>query len=631
MMTNFCMMLAAFAVLCGAALFFCSILKLNMGEGMVLSTAACILLLFAGSTAGSFSYGIYGIIVLAVLGAALWIFTLAGRKRRHEEADYLTVSSPAFLILFGLFLGWMVVYYHDFIQHIDEFHQWAAAVKYMLNKDQMPFGTDFVGGAEQYAFATSLFHLLFQKFSGYNEQDMYVSASLLMWIGFLLPFAGCRRKEWKKAVLYTGIIYLAVYTLYLYGPKNMYVDLPTAAWAGGLGGWWLNRPKKRTDFLLAGTVMVLLYFMKPSVGMLMAVFVLGFILLQILFVENNFLEQAKGIRILTALAWGAGAMVVAGSGAVILLVRKYQPFSVGAYEVTGEKLKQTLMAFVVKSSGLALSSRSNLAVSFFALLLLVLILFRLGGELLERKKEAYAYILYSGVAALGYCAVLFFSFLFMFNYESSVNMRGCRRYFSICGLYLLMMALTFLLQRSPRTGKKHGRWLACGLLLFFALGVNEKFIPNATAIAKTDVANYTKISSTKSQTEKIASVLDEEDRVYLICQQNADTLSGADVILNTALYYLDNQISNYLNEPWKFFDGGSNVRLEDTDTWTLASLPDLLAQGGYEYVWIYKKDDYLTQHLPEVLKCDKVKQKSLYRVIYEDGRAAALEYVQTLK
>ena len=88
-----------------------------------------------------------------------------------------------------------------------------------------------------YAFATSLFHLFFQKFTGYSEQGMYVSSFLLMWIGFLLPFSEYTRKDWKKLVFYIVLVYIALFSLYTYGVKSLYVDVPTAARAGGLAEW----------------------------------------------------------------------------------------------------------------------------------------------------------------------------------------------------------------------------------------------------------------------------------------------------------------------------------------------------------------------------------------------------------
>ena len=238
-------MLSAFFVLCGVVLFFRNVLRVNMGEGMFLSVPLIALFFSLSSMAGTFTYGLYGIFAVSAVG---FILCLAQAIRRKRSAGTAAVSasilSPVFICLFLLYLFWLVILYNDFIQHIDELHQWAAAVKYMLTRDQMPTGGDFIGGEGHYAFATSLFHLFFQKFTGYNEQTMYVSASLLMWIGFLLPFSDCERKDWKKIAVYTGIMYIALFTLYSQGSKSLYVDLPTAAWAGGLAGWWMNRRKK---------------------------------------------------------------------------------------------------------------------------------------------------------------------------------------------------------------------------------------------------------------------------------------------------------------------------------------------------------------------------------------------------
>lgn len=668
-------MLAVFFVLSGLALFFRNILRVNMGEGMMLSVALIALFFSLSSIAGTFSYGFYGILAVSAVGIVLCLVQAMRAKclMKAEAIQRDVIFSPVFLCLFFLFLFWLVILYHDFIQHIDELHQWAAAVKYMLTRDLMPTGSDFLGGGGQYAFATSLFHLFFQKFTGYNEQTMYVSASLLMWIGFLLPFSACGRKDWKKIAVYTGIMYIALFTLYSQGSKSLYVDLPTASWAGGLSGWWMNRKKKKADYLIAGSGLIMLHFFKASAGLLMAMFVLIFMLLYTFVAERRDLNNETTKK---KMVYGAAAtylLVIMGSVGLLGIAASIRPYEVettvteeladpgsslerqeeampaqpqrwqiagvklpdrvsdiiNTVKLSGEKIKKTAGAFLTKSFGDPLAPRSNWDVGFVPLLLLLLLLLKAGGIINGQGGKGTFYVLYGVFVSLTYSAALFFSYLFMFAYELSVDLRSSRRYFSICCIYLFILALTVLLQRERKEKETMRQYVLAAVAVFFALGINDKFIPNVTALDKENTAGYNKLSNTQKQIKKINSVIGVDDKVYYICQYDGKDLSDAELFNASALYYLESQVSNYLAEPWKFTEDGCNIRLEEYDI-SLADLPALLAQGGYTYLWILRSDDYLEENLPTVLDCEDVGGKSLYRIEYVDGVAAGLELVKKL-
>ena len=61
-------MLIAFLILCGIVLFFQQTLKVNSGEGMLLSASAIALLFVVSSQAGTFRYGFYGMLCIAGIG-----------------------------------------------------------------------------------------------------------------------------------------------------------------------------------------------------------------------------------------------------------------------------------------------------------------------------------------------------------------------------------------------------------------------------------------------------------------------------------------------------------------------------------------------------------------------------------
>ena len=182
------------------------------------------------------------------------------------------------------------------IQHIDEWHLWAALVRYMQQKDRLPMGTDFITESSQKYIASSLFITFFQLLGGYNEGNMYVASGLLTFTGMLLPFAGARKEEWKKILFYTMIVYLACFSMYLYATKNLYVDLPVIGWSGGMAGWWLSREKEKKNLILIPAAVLVLHFTKMSSGLLMALYMTGFMAIHHFLIEKRYLYQKDAVK-----------------------------------------------------------------------------------------------------------------------------------------------------------------------------------------------------------------------------------------------------------------------------------------------------------------------------------------------
>ena len=142
---------------------------------------------------------------------------------------------------------------------------------------------------------------------------MYVSSFLLMWIGFLLPFSEYTWKDWKKLVFYIVLVYIALFSLYTYGVKSLYVDVATAAWAGGLAGWWINRKKKKQNALIVVAGMVMIHFFKASAGLLMAVLVGMFMLSQSFLVEKGVAAKESGRKFVVKITAVLVGLVLLGS------------------------------------------------------------------------------------------------------------------------------------------------------------------------------------------------------------------------------------------------------------------------------------------------------------------------------
>lgn len=619
---NFVLMLAAFLVILGVALAFQGILKTNIGEGIFLSAALVVLCLFLGGLAGFFSWGMYALFAISAAGYLLTIYGVV----RQGKGKLSFLQSPCFILILLFFLYCLVAYYNDFIQHIDEFHQWAYAVKYMLETNLLPNHSALVGN--QHPYATGLFYLFFQQITGYNEQNMYVASSLLVWIGLMLPFSEYERKDWKPAVLYCLIMYFGIYSLYSYGMKNLYVDLPVIAWAGGLAGWWMNRKMKKSNglILLAGLVMIC--FFKWKAGPLMALFTLLFVGTHSLFVEKDILSDPKKRRAVLQISVAAVAVVLLCAilaGVYIL----YAPDPLGGLArifggtITREKATRTIGTFLTVVVGKPLTSKSDLKIAFVPFMIFVVMLQMVTAEMFQQKKKFRVYLCYTLVTTSMFLAVLLYTYLFIFSYEESIKMAGGIRYLSLYGVYSFMIVLVWLMQRREAVRKGPRGYIVAGILLLFLYGVNQEFVPNMTGLNSYKVNGFKQINKAKKKIKKFQTEITDKDRVYLLDQQGENEFAK-----NTAFYYMGEQVSNYNAEPWKFTENGSITRWAETEEPSIDDFPVLLAEGGYTYLWIHRTDEYLTTELPKVLKCeDEIADGMVYRVIYADGSAVGLENV----
>ncbi len=617
---KYILLLGAFLALLGLAALVARLLQIYIGEAMILAVAVIDGGMLLAGFAGNYRAGARTLMVLGLLGLA---YALIRRMMDHPGK---TMMTPYSVILVLLFLGSIVIYFGDFIQHIDELHQWAFAVKRMLERNELPMGDTMLDPRQFYG--TSFFHTYFQSVTGYQEAFMYVSAALLSGIGLLSPFARADRKQFKRALLYFITGYVSLYTLYFYGSKNLYVDLATALWAGGLACWWMNRDRSRkhVNRLLAVVGMLMIFFFKIYVGMVMDMLLLFFFYLSAQ--EEKDCRSKLSTTILKSLGMICG-IGVAGV-AVLLAVPSTRATLQQVLQTAGEilhsyKPKGVINAFAVATAGRPLSSYPEIKVTFVAMMALVFGLMYAWGNFSGNKRKANLMMAFTAIGSVMYLGILIFAELFVFGYDEAVKGAGLARYLSIPVLFFFMMTLNLLLNHTEeKKFKQYSRWIMLGLLFFFMLSFNTQFVANNTALGSTNIVAYQDIKATQKQLKNIQKRINAEDRVYMLNQDGANEFS-----VNMALYYLEEQSSSYLAEPWKFTEEGSIIRISENEDVQLSNLPDYLTGGGYTYLWVYKSNKYLKKNLPNVLNCeDSIEDGTLFRCTRnEEGRVTRLTWV----
>lgn len=624
---SYIMLLMGFMILVGMALLFGNILKTGTMEGMILSASSVVLILFLTGFVHNF---MMGTIILGIAGAAGWVMALIGffqKKARLSDSlsAVIVALTVTFLLNIFLFMG-------SYIQYIDELHQWALTVKYMLMNNNLPMFPDYYGDIHQY-YGTSLFHLFFQEITGYNEAFMYVSASLLYWIGFLLPFSNFKYKNIKVIAGYILVMFLGLFSMYTYGTKNLYVDLPTIAWAAGLSCWWLsldenNKKSNKSNYLVLISGLIMVVFFKTYVGLIMAAFVTGLVILNGLIekgiVESILADKKKCKRVVIVLS--VVVILVAAIYAAVVAA------SVGMKDLPS--VKSIIAAYIKAIMQRGLSAKGKFRFTLPAMTIIFCIMMKYVLHMLRgtRQQLRYKFITaYMLIIEVSYIAILMLAYLFVFSYEESLSSAGIARYFSIIGMYLFVVGLVQIIDITVCEGagtntdinakvrfKTITSYGMCGLMLLFALNSSNYFAGTMTAYGIDELDDYEYMDEARREVLDIQTMLSDTDRVYVIDQKGK-----SEYPTNMAYYYLEDKASNYLYEPWAFTEEGANIRLTVDKSITIADLPAILTNGGYTYIWIYSSDVYLSDELNNVLDVQgNIENNALYKVEYNEMGAA---------
>ncbi len=572
--------------------------------------------------------------------AGLLLFLIKGQDR----AGFFSPGVAALVVLFGAAL---LAFHGDYIQTYDDFHQWAAEVKYMLLQNRIPTGPDFVGELNVPP-ESSLFVAFFQILGGYNEGHMYTASFLFTAVAAVIPLMELRWKDWGKGVLYVLLVYAGFFTLYNQPYKSIYVDLPAAVWAGSVCMLWTllgNHADRKGDTgerialslrkrcLLVLPFLIFLPRIKWGVSFLLWAFTIGYMLVDLASRLPSDRLRAFWKRRWAYVVGTLAAVLALLAGAWFAVGQSFIPASlsgvVEAITFSSKKARLTAGTLAHNLFQKSLTGNPNMpfrtvqATILIVLFLLVLATWCRNGM---RRRALIAQAIYYPVCVILYAFGLYVCYVSVFSYEESVRNSTGYRYLSIvivfgfiifCGQLLASMMEE---ARTSLSGKQRISWpVWMGILLCLLLvsNFNTKMIYKASSLQPWRNKNYKVIKETKEQISRIKEIIGDSDRVYLL--SNEFSLKEMNEYpLCVSLYYLDAQVSNYLREPWKFTEDGSISFLHETEA-SIEQFPAMLQGGGYTYIWVHSYDAYLQEKFRELFGCD-LEAEGLYEIMYkEDG------------
>lgn len=590
--------------------------RLKIGEALIpaVGTIVVVLLLF-GLSPLSFQWGLISLTLLAVVGLVAFIISVINHKERKPVSQWEIV--PIIFWVLSCFAS--VLYFGDHLHYNDEFHQWGAAVKYMLENDRMPLYDDFLG--DQYYFGTSLFHLFYQMIGGYNEGNMYASSFLLQWIGILLPISAYKMKDWKICTIYTLLAWFGGYSIYVYFGKGIYTDAAVFCLAGGLTGWslLLENKKRLLPVLIPG--LGLLFYFKPYIGLAFCFYVLFF------FFGMSLMAERKRTVLIKK---GLFAVVLLMALALLVLYLDGRLLSSGVWD--NHAINYAIYRLSVSWSVMAeslfgrdLSRYSHLNTYAISLWTLEVAMVGIAGYLSDEKEKSHRLIVLMASSIASFIVFVLYAESFIISYEESLTGRSVGRYYSIETGYLFLVMLSYLLHVIKKDSKRimPVRFGIVLMLSIFILGIDEKYVIAATSWNNSEAESEESYLLAQTVIDKLEEHYIQEDTKILFLDQCC-----ANYIVEESLpYYLGDAISSYLTEVYGYGLDGAHTRFAWDKSKGIYSFDELLEEEGYDYVLIWTTNDYLNQWLPKVMDVEgTLVDGGLYRVIYSDGEAQKLTY-----
>ena len=572
--------------------------------------------------------------------AGLVLFLIKGQDR----AGFFSPGVAALVVLFGAAL---LAFHGDYIQTYDDFHQWAAEVKYMLLQNRIPTGPDFVGELNVPP-ESSLFVAFFQILGGYNEGHMYTASFLFTAVAAVIPLMELRWKDWGKGVLYVLLVYAGFFTLYNQPYKSIYVDLPAAVWAGSVCMLWTllgNHADRKGDTedrialslrkrcLLVLPFLIFLPRIKWGVSFLLWAFTIGYMLVDLVARIPSDRLRAFWKRRWAYVVGTLAAVFALLAGAWFVVGESFIPASlsgvVEALTFSSKKARLTAGTLAHNLFQKSLTGNPNMpfrtmqATILIVLFLLVLATWCRNGM---RRRALIAQAIYYPVCVILYAFGLYVCYVSVFSYEESVRNSTGYRYLSIVivfGFIIFCGQLLASMMEEAGTGSSGKQriswpvWMGIFLCLLLLSNFNTKMIYKASSLQPWRNKNYKVIKETKDHINRIREIITDSDRVYLL--SNEFSLKEMNEYpLCVSLYYLDGQVSNYLREPWKFTEDGSISFLHETEA-SIEQFPAMLQGGGYTYIWVHSYDAFLQEKFRELFGCE-LEAEGLYEIEYrEDG------------
>lgn len=619
-------------VIMGLALFFHVIVKVTPEESWASAIMAILALVYITGLFGNTTIALFLVYLFAIIGIVMSVVAWI----RKDKNSFKTFFSPGIVMVFCVAGVGVIAFHGMHICNWDELYQWGKAANYMVEFDKLPNGIDFSGESLLLS-STTFFHYFFAKISTFfmkdiTESNYYVSNLLLWFSALLLPFSGDGWKDWKRVWSFGLFQFLFMAIVFVQPYYNIYTDQPTAYWAGGLIAWLLLGKCKKHNVYLIPLVLLNVGMMKSMVGPMFCAIVI--VAIFVLYCTSCY-TQKKSIlpkewkRYLLSKRGVFGLLAVL-SPFVFIAIWSVVTGKNGIYRGNDMTIEEGRVSLTIKAMVGKLFASVNLHeeslylsyISFFLIVVgFVVVLYPIildKEDKLKYRNLMYVYI----VGFAGFFFVMVFAYLKIFGYTESTQALSLDRYFSDYMMLGIVPLTIPLFKRSAKEKEQKVNLLKKGIILTAVIciiyGSSSYFLENFAHAYAMDKENYAEREKFVDYAKTVKEYTNGTGKVYFINQKKTGLFTLV------ADYELGDQLSR----------GGMcfNFR-KDTTTpisglteYDIALFPNVLAEQGYEYVWVYTTNDYFNENMKELFGLKKVKNGNFYKVVRTES-GVTLEYM----
>lgn len=636
--------------------------KIKIEQSIFLTICLIFIVMFLSGLVSVLTVGYY---ILAALGALTIGYIIY--KALRNQIKIWSILTPGFAIFVVAFAFYYFSTQGALLHLWDESTHWGTAAKKMFYSNEL-----WTSGLQ--TIASPVFNQVMLKITGYKESALYLSQWVLYLSCIILPLSAVKWKKSYLAAIYSASLIFALSAVFQDGNLNLYADgLLSFFFASIFIAWHLEKEHDYKRYIWAGGGVFFLVQLKSGTGISLAVMLLVFMLLSDAISKPKetssramYIKNAKTFSIMlaviavsqflinsfeksylhkTTIRGGISSQLT--SSAVLMLFYALLSITVILFiiytiivfrEKTDKKINKSINKLLIFSLSLtfisllsvlfygtllrpdfdvrttvlnffgAFDKTKILSVSIVYLIAIIVVVYAINVLLSkkEQKKDFLAFyisaIFLSGLYLIG----VLYVYLSSFSLSEAVNMASFERYVGTALMFAIAFAFMPVLKNADRSFKK--MFIPTLPLTLCAILLALQFTPSYTATQKSREEALVFRKTEITAAIHVRARVQDDEKVFLVMQGDKG------FVFNWMRYEFVPITTN--GGYWSFGTGGGW-----DFAWEPQKMKQFLHDANYDYLYLFKTNDYFNETFDSLFGKIIPKSKTLYKFDYESDNA----------
>lgn len=626
-----------FLILCSGSIVLSLIFKKRFEETIAVNIMGIIFTIYISGIFGFLKLGVYIVIGLSCLAIIYTIYDIIKNKKIKETIQ--NIITPGFLVFVLFYIFFIIVHRGRLCVGWDEFSHWGDVVKAMFNINDFSTNPESMSMFKSYPPGMSIFQYFWMVIGGiFREWYLYISYQIFA-IALILPvFKNVNWKQIIKIICLSLLILFIPTIIYSGYYEVIYIDAIVGIMFGYvLSNILLVKVYNKFDILKLSLSLSLLILLKDVGGFLALIAIIIMVFDVVILKKETFCfkkiskkEKKEYLKllakilliilivILVKISWNINISNnnVTKSFSKPMFTKDLFKQIIGVQDFEIYQ-KETLHNFFIELSNSNITSVNAIDTNYYCLLSIIsLILYLIYIKQKENNSDNYfnkKLVLVNLVSIIGgiiYALGLLLLYITRFSSYEAVRLASFPRYLGIycIGLIIyLLLTYNYMLNKISVINKK--KIVAILLTIVIIYIPFFKITELILVRSKSTIVAREKYNIVESKVKFLTK--NEKKNIYIISQ-------------NTTGY--DFWVSKFILRP-NYLSGWSvGESYGEEDIWTIYKTAkqwqkELIA--GFDYVFIYKKDDQFVNQFKELFEKNEeehIKDLTLYYVNKETGK-----------